>query len=24
MPSGVPCFIADNDNICDIVERHGF
>ena len=24
MPSGVPCFIADNDNICDIVENMGF
>lgn len=24
MPSGVPCFIADNDNICDIVEDMGF
>ena len=24
MPSGVPCFIADSDNICDIVENMGF
>ncbi len=24
MPSGLPCFIADRDNICDIVENMGF
>lgn len=24
MPSGVPCFIADRDTICDIVEDMGF
>lgn len=24
MPSGVPCFIADRDTICDIVEDFGF
>lgn len=24
MPSGLPCFIADRDNICDIVEDIGF
>lgn len=24
MPSGVPCFIADRDTICDIVEDIGF
>ena len=24
MPSGLPCFVADRDNICDIVEDFGF
>lgn len=24
MPSGVPCFIADRDGICEIVENMGF
>ena len=24
MPSGVPCFIADRSDICDIVEDMGF
>ena len=24
MPSGLPCFIADRDTICDIVENIGF
>jgi len=24
MPSGVPCFLADRENICDIVEDMGF
>jgi len=24
MPSGLPCFIADRDTICDIVENMGF
>jgi len=24
MPSGLPCFVADRDTICDIVEDFGF
>ena len=24
MPSGVPCFVADRKDICDIVEQMGF